>query len=125
MVKSFISALVAIAILLSISLYEQTLLNDTFNEVKESAVIVYKKIEDDTAVKEDVLSLQKLWIEKKKVLHLIVSHNDIKEMDLWIAEATTLVENNKKEDAISKIDVVVELCEQIPKMYSFLPQNIF
>ncbi len=125
MVRSFISAVVAIAILLSISFYEQTLLKNTFDELKQTAVIVYDKIEVDGAVKEDVLSLQKLWIEKKKKLHVFIPHNDIKEMDLWIAEATTLVENGKKEDAISKIDVVIELCEQIPQMYSFMAQNVF
>ena len=125
MVRSFISALVAIGILFSVSFGEQYLLRKNFDEFKESAVIVYKKIEENTAVKEDVLSLQKLWLEKKNTLHLFIPHNDIKEVELWIAEATTLIENGKNDDALSKIDVVIELSEQIPKMYVFAPQNVF
>ncbi|MBR5439817.1 MAG: DUF4363 family protein [Clostridia bacterium] len=125
MVRSFISAIIVIAILFSISIGEQYLLRKNFGEFKESAVCVYKKIEDETAVKEDVLSLQKQWLQKKETLHLFIPHNDIKEVELWIAEACTLVENKEFLDALAKIDVVIELSEQIPKMYTFAPQNIF
>ena len=125
MVRSFISAIIVIAILFSISIGEQYLLRKNFGEFKESAVVVYKKIEDETAVKEDVLSLQKQWLQKKETLHLFIPHNDIKEVELWIAEACTLVENKEFLDALAKIDVVIELSEQIPKMYTFAPQNIF
>ena len=124
MVKAIISTLVAIFILLAGSLFEQYYVNKTFNEFKEIVVIVYDKIENQTATKEDVLSAQKFWISKKQKLHIFIPHNDIKEIDLWLAESSTLVENNKKEDAISKIDVVIELIEQIPKIYSFKIENI-
>ncbi len=125
MVRSLISALVAIGILLGVSFGEQYLLKKCFGEFKESAVIVYKKIEEETAVKEDVLSLQKQWLQKKETLHLFIPHNDIKEVELWIAEACTLVEYEEFIEALAKIDVVIELSEQIPKMYVFAPQNIF
>ena len=124
MVKAIISTLVAIVLLFSASLYEQYYVNKTFDEFKEIIVVVYKKIENDTATKEDVLSAQKFWISKKEKLHIFIPHNDIKEIDLWLAESSTLVENDKKEDAISKIDVVIELIEQIPKTYSFKIENI-
>ncbi len=124
MVKAIISTLVVIFILLAGSLFEQYYVNKTFNEFKEIVVIVYDKIENQTATKEDVLSAQKFWISKKQKLHIFIPHNDIKEIDLWLAESSTLVENNKKEDAISKIDVVIELIEQIPKTYSFRIENI-
>ena len=125
MVRSLISALVAIGILFGVSFGEQYLLRKCFSEFKESAVVVYEKIEEEVAVKEDVLSLQKMWLNKKETLHLFVPHNDIKEIELWLAEACTLVEYKEFKDALSKIDVVIELSEQIPKMYVFTPQNIF
>ena len=124
MVKSFISILVAVLITISLSVLEQTYVKNTFSEFKEIMVIVYEKIENDTATKEDVLSAQKYWINKKEKLHIFIPHNDIKEIDLWLAESTTLVENYKKEDALSKIDVVIELIEQIPKIYSLRIENL-
>ena len=124
MVKSFISIMVAVLITISLSILEQTYVNKTFKEFKGIMVAVYEKIESDTATKEDVLSAQKYWIAKKEKLHIFIPHNDIKEIDLWLAESTTLVENNKKEDALSKIDVVIELIEQIPKIYSLRLENL-
>ena len=124
MVKSIISVIVASLILFLASLCEQNYINTTFNELKDSFVVIYNKIESDTAVKEDILSAQKLWISKKERLHIFISHNEIKEVDLWIAETVTLVENGKKEDAVSKIDVVIELMEQIPKSFSFRVENL-
>ena len=124
MVKSIISLIVAIVLLFSISLYEQYYINKSFLEFKNVMVAIYDKIDSDTANKEDILSAQKFWIEKKEKLHVFIPHNDIKEIDLWIAESSTLVENGKKEDALSKIDVVIELIEQIPKTYSFRIENL-
>lgn len=124
MVKSIISVIIASLILFFASLFEQYYISTTFNELKTQLVIVYNKIDDGTAVKEDVLSVQKLWISKKEKLHIFISHNEIKEIDLWIAETVTLVENNKKEDAISKIDVVIELMEQIPKSFALRVENL-
>ncbi len=124
MVKSLISLIVAIIMLLGISLYEQYYINKSFDEFKEIMVVVYDKIENETATKEDILSVQKYWIKKKEKLHIFIPHNDIKEIDLWLAESSTLIENKKKEDAISKIDVVIELIEQIPKTYSFRIENL-
>ena len=124
MVKSIISAIIASLTLILASYFEQTYIKNTFDELKDSFVIIYNKIENDTAVKEDILSAQKLWISKKEKLHIFISHNEIKEVDLWIAETVTLVENGKKEDALSKIDVVIELMEQIPKSFSFRVENL-
>ncbi len=124
MVKSIITLLVAIVLLFSISLYEQYYINKTFLEFKKIMITVYDKIENDTATKEDILTAQKFWIKKKEKLHIFIPHNDIKEIDLWLAESSTLVESDKKEDAISKIDVVIELIEQIPKTYSFRIENL-
>lgn len=124
MVKSLISIIIALLITISLSILEQTYVNKSFKEFKEIMVIVYEKVESDTATKDDVLSAQKYWIAKKEKLHVFIPHNDIKEIDLWLAESTTLVENNKKEDALSKIDVVIELIEQIPKIYSFRIENL-
>ncbi len=124
MVKSFFSTLVAIIILVSLTITEQIYVRKTFGEFKEITVAVYDKIESETAVKEDIITAQSFWIKKKETLHIFIPHNEIKEIDLWLAEATTLVENEKYDDALSKIDVVIELIEQIPKTFMFKIENI-
>ncbi len=124
MVKSFISLIVTVLLLIGFSVFESYYINKTFLEFKGVMVEVYDKIESDLATKEDILSAQKYWLDKKEKLHVFIPHNDVKEIDLWLAESSTLVENKKKEDALSKIDVVIELIEQIPKIYSFKTGNV-
>ena len=125
MVKSLISILFAFLIVIGGALYENEFVDKTCREFKEKVEIVYKKTENDVAVKEDVLSLQKFWIAKKEKLHVFIPHNDIKELDLWLSESVYLVEAKKKEDALSKLEVVIELIEQIPKTYLFRLENVF
>lgn len=124
MVKALITALVSLAIIIGASYLEQYYLNNTFNEFERAVSITYEKTENHTAVKDDVLSIQNLWVEKKKSLHVFIPHNDIREIDLWVSEAVTLVENKKWEDALSKLEVVLEMIEQIPKTYSLKVENI-
>ena len=124
MVKSLISALIALSILLFGSYLEQRYVNETFTEFKELMVVVYKKVENDEAVKDDVLSAQTYWIEKKQTLHVFIPHNEIKEVDLWLSESATLVRDQEWKDAISKIEVLTELTEQIPKTFKLSWENL-
>ena len=93
MVKALISAIVSLFIIVGASAFEQNYLNNSFDEFEKIVKITYEKTENLTAVKEDVLTAQKTWVEKKKTLHIFIPHNDIKEIDLWVSEAVTLVEN--------------------------------
>ena len=124
MVKAIISTLVAIFIIIGASFLENAYLKDTFSEFEKVVIATYDKTEEKISVKEDVLTVQKFWIEKKRSLHIFIPHNDIKEIDLWIAEAVSLVENEEYEDALSKLEVVLEMIEQIPKTYSLRIENI-
>ena len=63
-----------------------------------------------------------MWV--KKSLHFFIPHNDIKEFDLWLSESSTLVRDKKWEDAISKIEVLIELTEQIPRSFILALENI-
>lgn len=124
MIKAFITALCALTIIIVSSCYEQVYLKNSFNEFKMATEKVYKKTEEHTAVKSDIIAVQNLWIEKKKKLHVFIPHNDIKEVDLWISESVTLIENEMWEDALSKLEVVIEISEQIPKTYTLKLENI-
>ncbi len=124
MKKAFLTAVVALLIVIVSSYFEQTYLKNSFGEFRKVTEEVYKKTEEKTAVKSDILSVQNLWLEKKKTLHVFIPHNDIKEVDLWISEAVTLIERKMWDDALSKLEVVIEISEQIPKTYMLKLENI-
>ena len=124
MVKTITSILVVACLLMVGTIYENTFVKRQFNEMHVVLVPLYDKVDDNTATQDDVYAVQKNWIEKKKVLHIFIPHNEIKEMDLWLAESATLVRDKEWNDAISKIEVLIELTEQIPKTFMLSWENI-
>ncbi len=124
MVKTLVSILVVASLLLFGAIYENAFVKRQFNEMNVVLVALYDKIDDNTATQDDVYAVQKNWIAKKKVLHIFIPHNEIKEMDLWLAESATLVRDKEWKDAISKIEVLIELTEQIPKTFRLSWENI-
>lgn len=124
MVKSIVSMVCVAIILLVGAIYESTFIRRQFNEFDEVLTSLYQKVDNESANEEDVLAVQENWLSKKKYLHIFIPHTEIKEMDLWLSEAITLVRDKQWEDAISKIEVLRELTEQIPKTFTIRIENI-
>lgn len=125
MVKSLISTICALIILVAGSVYENHFIQKQFTELKNDLINLYSLVDSQTALKSDVLSVQKNWLEKKRFLHAFIPHTEIKEIDLWLSESITLVEDEEWHDAISKIEVLIELSEQIPKTFQISFENVF
>ena len=125
MVKTTISIIAVICLLVTFSVYEQLFVSKQFDEFHGVLQTLYVKIEDNTASSDDVYAVQKNWLDKKRYLHIFIPHNEIKEVDLWLSESATLVRDKEWNDAISKIEVLIELSEQIPKTFSLTLENIF
>ena len=124
MVRCAISTIVVAIILVVGAIFESTFVNRQFNEFGEVLTVLYDKIEDQTATKDDVYAVQDNWLNKKKSLHAFIPHNEIKEIDLWLSESATLVRDKEWKDAISKIEVLIELTEQIPKTFMISWENV-
>jgi hypothetical protein len=125
MVKSFISMLIVALLILAGSLWECFFIKNQFEDFNKSIQIVYEKVDEHTATMDDIYALQKNWLNKKKTFHMLIPHNEIKEVDLWLSETATLVRDKQWEDAISKVEVLLKLSEQIPKTFTLSPSNIF
>ena len=125
MVKSIISMICVALILLVGAIWECNYVQKEFNELHDSLQIVYEKVDDEVATMDDIYAVQKLWLNKKKTMHMFLPHNEIKEVDLWIAESVTLVRDKEWQDALSKLEVLRELSEQIPKSFKVSLSNIF
>lgn len=124
MVKSLVSMLTVLTLLIVSSILETWFVNKQFKEFDNVLFELYQKVDEQVAVPDDVLAVQRNWLDKKRVLHIFIPHNDIKEVDLWIAESVTLVRDKEWKDAISKIEVLRELSEQIPKTFRVSFENI-
>ena len=124
MVKSLVSMLTVLSLLVVASILETWFVNKQFKEFDGVLFELYQKVDEKVAVEDDVLAVQKNWLDKKRVLHIFIPHNDNKEMDLWLSESVTLVRDKEWKDAISKVEVLRELSEQIPKTFRVSFENI-
>jgi len=86
---------------------------------------LYEKVDNNEANREDALSVQKWWLNKKESLHIYIPHNDIKEIDYWLAETVSLIYTKGYDEALSKVEVLLEICEHLPDTFSLKMQNIF
>ena len=125
MIKTLLSTLFALIILFTGAIFENRFIKNEFTEFTEVLDSLYDKTQEQTATREDVYAVQKNWLEKKRKLHAVIPHTEIKEMDLWISECVMLVHDKEWTDAISKIEVLIELSEQIPNSFTLSFQNIF
>lgn len=124
MVKTIIS-IICVTIILSVgAILENNFITRQFKEFNTVLCVLYEKVDDEVATQDDVYAVQKNWIEKKTYLHAFIPHNEIKEIELWLSEAVTLVRDKEWHDAISKIEVLKELSEQIPKAFKISWENL-
>ena len=124
MKKSIITIIVASLIILVGVFYENIYIKNTFREFSTQIDCVYQKVNEKTAVEDDIYALQANWFLKKEKLHIFIPHAEIKEVELWLSESVKLVRDKKWEDALSKIEVLKVLSEQIPKTFSIRIENI-
>lgn len=125
MVKTLASILVSIALLFGISYLELTHVKGIFAAFDKALTALYKKTENGEATYEDGEAVRLFWRDKKKILHVWVSHTSIENVDYQLSEALGYLYENKFDDALPKIEVLIEICNRIPRNYAISLENIF
>lgn len=125
MVKSVITVIVSALILAGAAIYEQIYVNSAFDRLLEQALIMQEKEINKTATPADAENVKNCWIKEKEKMHAFISHNDIKELDMWLSEGIAFTKSGKYEEAYTKYVVIADLCKSIPKGYLIRFENVF
>ena len=125
MVKSVITVIVSALILAGAAIYEQIYVNSAFARLFEQALIMQEKETNKTATPADAENVKNCWIKEKEKMHAFISHNDIKELDMWLSEGIAFTKSGKYEEAYTKYVVIADLCKSIPKGYLIRFENVF
>lgn len=124
MVKTLASIFISLALLLGISFYEIYYVDEEFKEFSEQLESLYNKTENKTANRQDAEAVRASWNKKKETLHIWVPHTDISYVDYWLSEGLSLIYTEDYDEALSKIEVLIEICDKIPGTYTFSWENI-
>ena len=125
MVKSVITVIVSALILAGAAIYEQIYVNSAFDRLFEQALIMQEKETNKTATPADAENVRNCWIKEKEKMHAFISHNDIKELDMWLSEGIAFTKSGKYDEAYTKYVVIADLCKSIPKGYLIRFENVF
>lgn len=125
MVKSLISTATAIVLCIALFICVEIYLHKQFDEFHEALTTLYKKVEDETANREDGYAVRKMWTDKKSKLHVFIPHNDISYVDYWLSEACGLIYTKQYDLALGKIEVLQEITKNLPDAYKLKLENIF
>lgn len=125
MVKTILSILLTLALLIGSVFIEQYFVDRQFDKFETALQTLDEKVRGETAVRGDAESVRILWESEKKLLHIVIPHTDISYIDYWLSEAVSLIETENYADALSKIEVLLVLCRQIPQTYRITFENVF
>ena len=124
MVKTLISIFIALGLLVGISIFQMIYIEREFADFSAQLEALYDKTEAQTATREDAEAVRVSWNEKKKTMHIWVPHTDISYVDYWLSEGLSLIDTKQYDQALSKIEVLIDICRKIPSSYSFSVENV-
>lgn len=125
MVKTLLSLLISTLLLFGAAIGESYFVNRQFGRLDTALAALEEKVREENATRTDAETVQTLWNEEKRKLHAVIPHNDISYIDYWLGEAVSYIETKNYDDALSKVEVLLTVCKQIPKTYSISFENVF
>ncbi len=125
MVKTLLSILISIGLLVTAAVFENFFVSSQFEKFSAAIGALEYKVREKKATPADTDTVRALWDSEKKLLHIVIPHGDIAYIDYWLGEASGCIEAGDFNDALSKIEVLIVICEQIPQQYSVSLENIF
>jgi hypothetical protein len=124
MVKSIVYTISAIILSLAFFIFTVIYLKVQFVEFVGAVTTLYDKTENHTANEEDAKAVRSMWAEKKSKLHIFIPHNDISYVDYWLNEACSLIYLEEYDVALPKLEVVKEICKNLPEGYIIKLENV-
>lgn len=124
MVKTLLSIFISLALLIGAAVFETFYVGAQFEKFGDALAALEMKVRDESATRGDAEAVRELWENEKKNLHSVIPHNDISYIDYWMGEAVSYIETKNFDDALSKLEVLITICEQIPQTYSVSFGNI-
>lgn len=123
--KTLIGLIIALGVIFGCSLYEIFYVTNTVNQMREKALALFHLTEEGKATHEDGNVLRLFWEHKKKQLHVWLPHTAIENVDYHLNEALGYLYQENYEDALPKLEVIVDMTENIIRSISVLPENVF
>ena len=123
--KTFSTIIASLLLLVGLSWLEIYQVGKLFHGFSEVLQGLYKKTEAQVATYEDGRAVRKYWTDARKRLYIWIPHTAIDNVDYQLNEALGYLSEENHEDALPKLEVLIELSERVPANYLIQWENIF
>ena len=124
MVKTAISILISLAVIIGVYVLEVTQVNLAFSAFRSSLISLYQKTEREQSTHEDGKAVRMLWEKEKRKLYFWLSHTVIENIDYQLNESLGYLYEGGYQDALPKLEILIKMSEYIPDSYSLNWENI-
>ncbi len=125
MIRTIVSIILSFTLLICISVWEGTYIENNFSQIESTIKTLYDKTEEGTATHEDGEAVEVFWQEKKHKMHFILPHVAVQQIDFELNEALGYLYQGNFQDALPKMEVLLQITEVIRQNYTLLWGNIF
>lgn len=125
MIKTIISAIITLALIIGVSIFEIHYVQTTFAVFHDELRTLRHKTELGQATYSDGLAVRSYWDTKKRIMHIWVPHTSLSEIDYQLDEAIGFLYVQDYTAALPKIEVILGLSENVPYGYTLHLGNIF
>lgn len=121
--KQFILILCILSLVAVGVVAEQVTIKNVFSELGEKTAACIDA-EKGSVAEENVVEVYGWWKEKKRLLHAIIPHNDIRELESHFSLAKIYSTEQNNIDALCELEAILDLSVSIPKTYRFAIENL-
>ena len=123
--KSLVTMLIALAIILTASFLENSYLIAQFEYFDKSLDVIIEDTQNKIDSSDKLKELSDWWKKEKNTMHAFVPHNDIKDIDGMLAEAESFISTGMFNTATARLKKLDDIITNIPETFSFSLGNIF
>ena len=125
MIRTIVGIFISFALLIGATLWEGQYIQSSFATVEETIQSLYEKTEEGTATHEDGEAVEIFWQTKKNKMHFLLPHNAVQQIDFELNEALGYLYQGNFQDALPKMEVLLQITEVIRQNFTLLWGNIF
>ncbi|MBQ9118338.1 MAG: DUF4363 family protein [Clostridia bacterium] len=125
MIRTIVSIVISLALLIGGCLWEGAYIENNFALLASTIQTLYEKTEDGTATHEDGEAVEVFWQTKKQKMHLLLPHVAVQQIDFELNEALGYLYQGNFQDALPKMEVLLQLTEVVRQNYTLGWGNVF
>lgn len=114
--------------LISVATWEEIFIKKSLGKIYNIAIEIKNDVEEKQEITQNTIEqidkLEKKWEKTEYIFCYLINHNDMKEIGDAIAYAKAYSNQNKVNETLEKIDIVMYYAQNYERTFSFNIQNI-